>query len=209
MKRVLGIATAGVLLACGPALAQYGSNRDSYPYYNWGGGFLSVGRGGSSSELLDPQLTVAGGYEMHLDVFGGLQLGVRASGGYSRFKPDVGAYVDSVGAQTGTRQGGETTVMNTGFDGLVGYRFGSLALYGYWGFHYFRDTREEMTLSTDQGDYDFTFRRRTDFGETRGYGVAWVLSGGQGIFAERFSGGGYDERMIRQEGVRFGVLWGW
>ncbi|HEX5724455.1 MAG TPA: hypothetical protein VFX98_03265 [Longimicrobiaceae bacterium] len=206
MKRSLCLLALVTWASATPALAQYG-DRHSYQY--WGGGFLSVGRGGSNSELLDPKLAVAGGYEAHFGGRSGPQFGVRASGGYARFDPDVEAYVDSVGAQSGSRRGGETTVYDTGADGLLGWRFGNLAVYGYWGLHYFRDTHREMTLSTDAGDYEFTFRRRTDFGETKGYGVALLTSGGQGLYAEWFSGGGYDERMIRQEGVRFGFLWGW
>jgi hypothetical protein len=198
MRRAV-LLLAILLLAGARAQAQSG-------FY---GGFVGGGRGGTDNPLLDPKWTVAFGYQTLFGVGGGVQVGVRSSLGYSRFRPDVEAFVDSVGATTGEADGGTTTITNTGVDLVLGVRLRRVALYGYHGIHYFRDHWDPMTLETDRGDFEFSSENRNDFGSMWGAGVFFDLFNGQGLYAEWFRGGGYDDRMLETRGVRFGLVWGW
>lgn len=199
MRRAIILALLAATAGAAPAGAQY----------VWTGGHLGGGRGGVESRLLDARFTIAGGYDFRIGDPSGLSLGVRAVGAYSRFDPNVEAYLDSLGASTGSRQGGSATTSESGLDFVAQYRVGPVGVHGFYGVHYYIDTAREMTLNTDQGDYTFHFRYRDDFGDTRGFGVSLHLMNGQGIYGEWYRGGGDAERMRALEGVRFGFFWGW
>ncbi|HEU0053571.1 MAG TPA: hypothetical protein VFQ39_10355, partial [Longimicrobium sp.] len=150
-------------------------------------GFLAGGRGGANNPLLDSKWMIGAGYEGRIG-FGGLELGLRSSASYSRFEADVGAYVDSVGATSGslTDDGGEASVTQTGIDGVVGLRLGrSVGVYGFYGMHWFHDSRTGFTLETDEGPYEFSTRVESNLGTMRGFGAELrIPSAGGGFFGE-------------------------
>jgi hypothetical protein len=182
-------------LSRGPAAAQY---------QRWG--FIAAGPGGAPQErYLDAQFTLAGGFVAHFGPPVGVNAGIRSITVYSRLKPDVSALVDSVGAASGDVEGGQATVTEVGLDGVAGYDTGALGGYGWYGIHYFNESRSDAVITTPGGTFTSGARSRADLGPSYGAGLQFHLGPRAAVFGEWFRGGGFDDRMIRLEGLRFGV----
>jgi hypothetical protein len=168
-------------------------------------GFVAGGRGGSDSPLLEPEWSLATGYEARNSSLGGFQVGLRSILAYSQFKADAGGYADSLNAE-GALEGGGSTVTETGVDGILGVRLGGITGYGFYGFHYIRDRRDAATFTAGSNETEFSGRTVADFGTSRGWGVELDLAGRSGAFAEWYRTRGNDE-MVETDGIRFGLNW--
>ncbi|HEU4558055.1 MAG TPA: hypothetical protein VFS20_09405 [Longimicrobium sp.] len=170
-------------------------------------GFLGVGIGGAPDEAyLDPQFTLSGGFQARWGPLVGINIGIRTITSYARLKPDTGALLDSLGVQSGDVEGGQATVHDTGIDGLVSYDTGVLGGYGWYGIHYYNESRSDAEITTPGGTIRTQTRNRSDLGPNYGVGLNLHISRRASVFAEWAIGGGFDDRMIRQEGVRAGII---
>jgi hypothetical protein len=169
-------------------------------------GFLSAGVGGAPDErYLNAQLTVAGGFVARFGPPVGVNAGVRTVTAYSRLTADRGALLDSLGAASGDVEGGSATVTETGLDLVAGYDTGALGGYGWYGIHYYDERRSDAVITTPAGTRTVDARDRGDLGPSYGAGLQFHISPRAAVFAEWYRGGGFDDRMIRMEGLRFGV----
>jgi hypothetical protein len=190
------VAVAAAVLSAPPAHAQY------LRY-----GFLGVGIGGAPDETyLDPQFTLTGGFHARWGPPVGINIGIRTITSYARFKPDTRALLDSLGASSGDVEGGHATVHDTGLDGLVTYDTGVLGGYGWYGIHWYNESRSDAEITTPGGTVRTPARNRSDLGPNYGVGLNLHISRRASVFAEWAVGGGFDDRMIRQEGVRAGIV---
>ena len=195
-RAVVLIALVAPAMFAAPARAQYQRL-----------GFIAAGPGGAPQEgYLDAQFTVAGGFVARFGPPVGVNVGIRSITAYSRLKPDVGALLDSVGATSGDVEGGHATVSEVGLDGVAGYDTGALGGYGWYGIHYYNESRSDVVITTPTGTHTTGTRNRTDLGPSYGAGLHFHLSRRASVFGEWFRGGGFDDRMIRIEGLRFGVM---
>lgn len=187
---------AAVVLAAAPAHAQY------LRY-----GFLGAGIGGAPDEAyLDPQFTLSGGFQARWGPLVGINVGIRTITSYARFKPGTRAIFDSLGVSSGSVEGGQATVHDTGVDGIVSYDTGVLGGYGWYGIHYYNESRADAEITTPGGTLRTDTRNRNDLGPNYGVGLNLHVSRRASVFAEWAIGGGFDDRMIRQEGVRAGII---
>ncbi|HEX8243531.1 MAG TPA: hypothetical protein VF541_08550 [Longimicrobium sp.] len=194
MLRAMTIVCALAAVAA-PAAAQY---------QRWG--FIAAGPGGAPQEgYLDAQFTLAGGFVARFGPPVGVNVGIRSITAYSRLKPDVSALLDSVGAASGEVEGGHATVSEVGLDGVAGYDTGALGGYGWYGIHYYNESRSDAVITTPGGTHTTDARNRADLGPSYGAGLLFHLRPRVAIFGEWFRGGGFDDRMIRLEGLRLGV----
>lgn len=190
------IAVAVAALSAPPAHAQY------LRY-----GFLGVGIGGAPDEAyLEPQFTLSGGFQARWGPLVGINIGIRTITSYARFKPDTRALLDSLCVSSGDVEGGHATVHDTGIDGLVSYDTGVLGGYGWYGIHYYNESRSDAEITTPGGTIRTPTRNRNDLGPNYGVGLNLHISRRASVFAEWAVGGGFDDRMIRQEGVRAGIV---
>jgi hypothetical protein len=171
--------------------------------------FMAAGRGGSDSPLLDPKWSVTMGYEARMPFAGGLQLGLRTVGAYAAFRPDAAAYRERAGVSDGEVDGEDAAVFDTGVDALLRFDAGPLGVYGYTGYHYWREYQHTVTVATEGGDVEFDGEPRYDFGRASGWGVVLNVNAQQGFFAEWFRGGGDSPGMLQVDGVRFGFFTAW
>ncbi|HYH80920.1 MAG TPA: hypothetical protein VEX86_14055 [Longimicrobium sp.] len=190
------LALCAILLAAGRADAQYLRF-----------GFIGAGVGGAPDETyLDPRFTLAGGFVARFGPPVGINIGLRTITVYSRFEPDTRAYLDSLNAQSGSIEGGSATLTETGIDGVVGYDTGTLGGYGWYGIHYDNESRSDAVITTPGGTHRDNTRNRGDLGPSYGAGLTFHLSPRVSLFGEWSIGGGFDDRMIRAEGLRAGIL---
>jgi hypothetical protein len=169
-------------------------------------GFLSAGVGGAPQEkYLDAQLTLAGGFVARFGPPVGVNLGIRSITAYSRLKANVPALLDSLGATSGDVQGGHATESEVGLDGMVGYDTGALGGYGWYGIHYYNESRSDVVITTPDGTATGNARSQSDLGPSYGAGLQFHVGPRAAVFGEWFRGGGFDDRMIRLEGLRFGI----
>ncbi|HSU17613.1 hypothetical protein [Longimicrobium sp.] len=183
------------LLVAAPARAQYQRL-----------GFVSAGVGGAPQEAyLDAQFTIAAGFIARFGPPVGVSVGVRSITAYSRLRPDESALLDSLGAASGEVEGGSATVSEVGLDLMAGYDTGALGGYGWYGIHYYNESRSDAVITTPGGTFQSDVRNRADLGPSYGAGVQWRIVPRAAVFAEWFRGGGFDDRMIRLEGLRLGV----
>ena len=173
-------------------------------------GFIAGGRGGSDSPLLKPEWSVATGLEQRLGGERGIQIGLRTVYAYSKFSADAEGYADSLNIDEAEVTGGEGRVTETGIDGVVGWQFGALGVYGFYGMHYVRERRDEAVVPVGTGERGFNARAVSDYDTSRGYGATLRFGprGRSGLFVERYQGGGSEE-IVRVEGTRFGLSWAW
>ncbi len=174
-----------------------------------GAGYLGLGRGAIDTPLLKGDWSAGGGYVALANAGDGLQLGLRATGSYSRFKPDLRAHLDSVGAADGQLSGGKASVSEAGADLMAGWRSGPVAVHFFYGLHWYQESEREKILTANGEDYEFGAKVRSDFGRQRGAMLSVRMGPGQGVFAEWYRGGGNNRRMREIDGLRLGVLWGW
>lgn len=191
----LVLALAAAVLAAGRADAQY------LRY-----GFIGGGPGGAPDEAyLDPQFTLVLGFQARFGPPVGINVGLRTITEYSRFEPDQRALLDSLGVGSGSVEGGSATVIGTGIDGVVSYDTGFLGGYGWYGIHYYNESRSDAAITTPSGTFTSATQNRADLGPSYGAGLSFHLGPRAAVFGEWFRGGGFDDRMIRMEGLRFGV----
>ena len=189
------LALLGVLALAGPAAAQYQRL-----------GFLAAGPGGAPEEAyLNGQFTIAGGFIARFGPPVGLNVGIRSISGYSRFTADEAALLDSLGVTSGEVEGGHATVTEVGLDLMAGYDTGALGGYGWYGIHYYNESRSDAVVTTPGGTFTSDTRNRADLGPSYGAGLQFHLGPRAAVFGEWFRGGGFDDRMIRMDGLRFGV----
>lgn len=195
MKRIPHVCVALAIAFGTPAHAQYQRL-----------GFLSAGVGGAPDEqYLNAQFTVAGGFIARFGPPVGVNAGVRTVTAYSRLTADRAALLDSLGAASGSVEGGSATVTETGLDLVAGYDTGALGGYGWYGIHYYDERRSDVVITTPSGTRTVDARNRGDLGPSYGAGLQFHLSPRAAVFAEWVRGGGFDDRMIRMEGLRFGI----
>ncbi|HEX9937871.1 MAG TPA: hypothetical protein VGB15_12140 [Longimicrobium sp.] len=191
-----------VLAVCAAALTAAPAHAQYLRY-----GFLAVGIGGAPDEAyLDPQFTLSGGFVARWGPPVGINVGIRTITSYARFKPDTRALLDSLNAPSGSIEGGQATVHDTGIDGVVSYDTGVLGGYGWYGIHYYNESRSDAEITTPGGTHRTSTRNRTDLGPSYGAGLNLHVSRRASVFAEWSVGGGFDDRMIRQEGIRAGII---
>ncbi|HEX6747480.1 MAG TPA: hypothetical protein VF092_09355 [Longimicrobium sp.] len=193
--RLAFLTVAALLALAGPAAAQYQRL-----------GFLAAGPGGAPEEAyLDGQFTIAGGFIARFGPPVGLSVGIRSISGYSRFSADEAALLDSLGISSGEVEGGHATVTEVGLDLMAGYDTGALGGYGWYGIHYYNESRSDAEITTPSGTFTTQQRDRADLGPSYGAGLLFHVGPRAAVFGEWFRGGGFDDRMIRMDGLRFGV----
>ncbi|HYH80919.1 MAG TPA: outer membrane beta-barrel protein [Longimicrobium sp.] len=165
--------------------------------------FFSAGPGGAPDErYLDPQYTLMAGYGTTFGAAGGAHVSLRTIIAYARFRPDERALLDSLSTPGGRVEGGKSTVLDTGGDLVAGVNAGLVGAYAFYGLHYYWESHEAPT----EGGEDLPRRRfRSDLGPSYGGGVRLNFSRDAALFGEWYRGGGSDDRMIRQQGLRFGL----
>jgi hypothetical protein len=184
MRRIfpLLMTFAATLALAGPARAQY----QRY-------GFIAAGPGGApQARELNSQFTVAAGFVARFGRPVGVNVGIRTLTAYSRLKPTEPGIASSF------------VVTETGLDGMAGYDTGFLGGYGWGGIHYYHESHNDEVLNTPGGSYTAT-RHFDDLGPSYGAGVQLRVVPRVLVFGEWFRGGGFNDRMLRLEGVRVGV----
>jgi len=170
-------------------------------------GFIGAGPAGAPDEAyLDPQFTLAGGFVARWGPPVGITIGLRTLTAYSRFTANEGALLDSLGVTSGSVEGGSATVTETGVDGVVAYDTGVLGGYGWYGIHYYNERRGDAVITTPGGEHSVGERSRGDLGPSYGAGLNVHVSRRASVFGEWTIGGGFDDRMIRIEGFRAGIM---
>lgn len=190
------------ILSCFFALMTAGAAQAQYARL----GFIAAGPGGADETYLNPQFTLAGGFIARWGPPVGVTVGIRTITAYSRFTADDRALLDSLGVQSGSVEGGSATVTETGFDAIAAYDTGVLGGYGWYGIHYYNESRSDAEITTPSGSRTVDSRSRGDLGPSFGAGLTVHLSRRASLFGEWAIGGGFDDRMIRMEGVRAGVM---
>lgn len=190
------------LLLCFLSLATAGAVHAQYARL----GFIAAGPGGADETYLDPQFTLSGGFIARWGPPVGVTIGIRTITAYSRFTADDRALLDSLGVQSGSVEGGSATVTETGFDAIAAYDTGVLGGYGWYGIHYYNESRSDAEITTPSGTVSFDSRSRGDLGPSYGAGLNVHVSRRASLFGEWAVGGGFDDRMIRMEGFRAGIM---
>ena len=188
------VLTALLLLAAVPARAQY----QRY-------GFVGAGVGGVENDYYSSDFTLSAGYLARFGPAVGVYVGIRTPLTYSRFSPDAEALLDSLGAPSGSVEGGAATVVESGLDAVAGYDTGALGGYGWYGIHYLSESHSDGTVTTPTGPHELVQRNRTDFGPTYGAGLQLRFGRRAAVFTEWYRTAGFDHRMRRMQGLRFGV----
>ncbi|HKP75274.1 MAG TPA: hypothetical protein VJT67_06995 [Longimicrobiaceae bacterium] len=183
-----------LVLAGGRAEAQYQRS-----------GFVAAGQGGVDGSYFKPDFTLAAGYLARFGPAVGAYVGVRTPIVYSRFTPDDAVLLDSLGLSSGTVEGGSATLVESGLELVAGYDTGALGGYGWYGIHYVSETRNDATVTSGATQRNVAARSRSDLGPSYGAGLRFQFQPRLGVFTEWFRGGGFDDRMLRMEGLRFGV----
>ena len=181
-------------LAAVPARAQY----QRY-------GFIGAGLGGVEDDYYKPDFTLSAGYLARFGPAVGVYVGIRTPITYSRFTPDADALLDSLGASSGSVDGGSATVVESGLEAVAGYDTGALGGYGWYGIHYLSESHNDGTITTPSGDYPLAQRNRTDFGPSYGAGLQFRFGRSAAVFTEWYRTAGFDHRMLRMQGLRFGI----
>jgi len=96
-------------------------------------------------------------------------------------------------------------VVESGLEAVAGYDTGALGGYGWYGIHYLSESHNDGTITTPSGDYALAQRNRTDFGPSYGAGLQFRFGRSAAVFTEWYRTAGFDHRMLRMQGLRFGV----
>jgi hypothetical protein len=169
------------------------------------GVFASYSRDGGSSELTEPRFAVHAGYAVGGAGPSGAYAGARYVVGAHLLRAGEAAYAERWGA--GEVEGGGGMVYDTGKDVELGWKVGPVRPYWYTGYHYHRQTLDAATLTTSSATVDLPMERTQGFARGGGYGAMLLLSGGSGVYAERFRGGGGE--VMEVDGIRFGLRLAW
>lgn len=170
------------------------------------GGFLMAGEGGGGTELMEPHYAVNAGYTREFGDAYGPYLGARYTFGMHRLRADVQALRDHYGDGTGTVDGGDGTLYDTGGDVEVGYGIGGVRAYGFAGIHYYRQFQEAVTLESGGEQVKATTPRLDAISAAHGLGLQLRWNEKSSVVAEWYRGGGSDG-IMRIDGARFGVRW--
>jgi hypothetical protein len=192
--RLAASLAAMLALAAAPARAQY----QRY-------GFIGAGIGGVENDYYEPDFTLTAGYLARFGPQVGGYVGIRTPITWSRFSPDAGALADSLGAASATAEGGAATVVESGLEAVAGYDTGALGGYFWYGIHYVSESHNDGTLTTPAGTFSLAQRNRTDFGPSYGAGVQYRFGRRAAVFTEWYRTAAFDDRMLRMQGLRFGV----
>jgi len=202
MRAVFRRSIASILTLCAALLA---AGRADAQYQRLG--FIGAGPGGAPDEAyLDAQFTLAGGFVARFGPPVGVSVGIRTITAYSRCTPSTRALLDSLGAPSGSIEGGSATLTETGLDALAGYDTGALGGYAWYGIHYYSESRSDAVITTPGGTLRVDTRGRGDLGPSYGAGLTFHLRPRLSVFGEWSIGGGFDDRMIRSEGLRAGIM---
>jgi len=193
-KPVVGACLVLLALGAGRVEAQYQRS-----------GFIAAGRGEADGSYFEPGFTLAAGYLARFGPAAGPYVGVRTPIVYSRLTPDDAALLDSLGLSSGTVEGGSASVVESGIELVAGYDTGALGGYGWYGIHYVSETRNDATVRSGAVEHGVPARSRSDLGPSYGAGLRFQLGPRMGVFTEWFRSGGFDDRMLRLEGLRAGV----
>lgn len=188
--RLFALAAALLVLAAGRAEAQY----QRY-------GFLAAGGAEAVDSYYETGFNLTAGYLARFGPPVGVYAGVRTPIAWSRFTPDAEALADSLGAPSVDVEGGSATVVESGIELVAGYETEVLGGYFWYGIHYVSETRNEITV----GGQTIPQRNRTDLGPAYGAGVRVRVSPRVAAFTEWYRSGGFDDRMLRMEGLRVGI----
>ncbi|HEY0036945.1 MAG TPA: outer membrane beta-barrel protein [Longimicrobium sp.] len=191
---VIPLVLATLAVAAVPAEAQYRRY-----------GFIGAGIGGVEHDYYESDFTLSAGYLARFGPEVGVYVGIRTPLTYSRFTPDAEALLDSLGASSGSVEGGAATVVESGIEAVAGYDTGALGGYGWAGIHYLSETRNDGTITTPGGPRPLAQRSRTDFGPSYGAGLQFRFGRSAAVFTEWYRSAGFDDRMLRMSGLRFGV----
>jgi hypothetical protein len=196
MRRIVLLAAVlSMVLVPGAAGAQYSH-----------GGFVVAGQAGGGSTLVDAGWGVDMGYTIEVGDRHGPYLGGRYTLGMRRLHADQQGFRDRYGNGTGTVEGGNGTLYDTGGDIEIGYGAGVLRVYGFTGFHYFQQYQNPATVQSGGQEVEVITRRRETISNGRGLGVQLRLTDTGAVVAERYRGGGEDG-VMRISGTRFGLRW--
>jgi len=185
-----------LMLAIGAAPA-----RAQYQRY----GFIGAGVGGVENDYYKSDFTLSAGYLARFGPAVGVYVGIRTPVTYSRFTPDTEALLDSLGAASGSVEGGSAAVVESGIEAVTGYDTGAIGGYGWYGIHYLSETHNDGTLTTPTGTHALAERNRADLGPSYGAGVQFRIGRSAAVFTEWYRTAGFDDRMLRMQGLRFGV----
>jgi hypothetical protein len=188
--RLLALAAALLALAAGRAEAQY----QRY-------GFVAAGRGEAVDSYYEAGFNLTAGYLARFGPPVGAYIGVRTPIAWSRFTPDAEALADSLGVPSAEVEGGSAAVVESGIELVAGYETGVLGGYFWYGIHYLSETRNEITVNGQT----IAQRNRSDLGPGYGAGVLFRVSPRVAAFTEWYRSGGFDDQMLRVEGLRVGV----
>lgn len=188
--RLLGLAAALLALATGRAEAQY----QRY-------GFVAAGYAKAQDSYYEPGFNLAAGYLARFGPPVGAYVGVRTPIAWTRVTPDEEAVADSLGVPAGEVEGGSATVVESGIELVAGYETDVLGGYFWYGIHYLSETRNEITL----GSQTIPQRNRSGLGPSYGAGVLFRVSPRVAVFTEWYRSGGFDDAMLRMEGLRAGI----
>jgi hypothetical protein len=128
----------------------------------------------------------------------GAFVAARYLAGVTRLQPDADAWSARYGAAPSTGGGG--LLIETGVEVEAGWTIGPVRPYLHRGYLSRWQRQDAATVETSAVPSE----GRHAFSSTRGQGVALVLGGGMGVFAERFRHGGA-EGVMALSGTRFGV----
>lgn len=168
--------------------------------------YLLGGRGGGGTETMEPEYAFDAGFTRENGDAYGLYSGVRYTFGMHRLRADQQALLDRYGDGTGTVEGGGGTLFDTGADVEMGYGIGGVRVYGFTGLHYYRQSHEDVTVQSGNGDVRVVTGHSDAFANSRGLGLQLRWNQTASVVAELYRGGGADG-VMRVSGPRFGVRW--
>jgi hypothetical protein len=170
------------------------------------GGFIVAGRGGGATDLVEAGWGVDMGYTIEVGDRHGPYVGGRYTFGLHQLRADQQGFRDRYGDGTGTVEGGNGTLYDTGGDIEVGYGAGVLRVYGFTGIHYLQQFQKPATVQSGGEEVEVITRRRDSISNGRGLGVQLRLTETGALVAEHYRSGGEDD-VMRISGTRFGLRW--
>jgi hypothetical protein len=170
------------------------------------GVFLAYALEGGASGLSATGGGLHGGYGVGGTGPSGAYAGVRLLAGVHRLRASPERYLERHEATE--VEGGEGFLYEGGAGVEGGWKVGPLRPYGYTGYHFLRQVTGEAVLATDDGELTLPEAAHQGFSRARGYGVVLLVTGGSGVYAERYSGGGRSD-VAALSGTRLGLRFAW
>lgn len=196
MRRILLLVLLSSIAGSSPLAAQHAH-----------GGFVMLGSGGGSTELVDAGLALDMAYTIEVGDRTGPYLGGRYVFGLHRLTADEQGFRERYGGEV--VEGGGGTLYDTGGDVEAGYGVGVLRVYGFTGIHYYQQFHGLATVRQAGGEeVEVLRRKRETIGNASGAGVQLRLTDEGALVGEWYRGGGQDG-VMRLSGMRFGLRWAW